>query len=256
MGEGVFVKTRPGAPAAYFQREADGLRWLTAAGGAPTVEVLHVAADRLELVRIPSGTPTAESAHIFGRELARTHAAGALAYGCAPPSTLTGDGYIADAPLPFGEWASFGVFYADARVTPYLDVVPSLKSRPVFKELLSRLHAEDPTVIGPPEPPSRIHGDLWSGNVMWSADDGRAWLIDPAAHGGHRETDLAMLALFGAPHLAEILRGYQEDRALSPGWQSRIALHQVHPLLVHAALFGGHYAAQAEAAARTALRSS
>ena len=93
---------------------------------------------------------------------------------------------------------------------------------------------------GPAEPPARIHGDLWSGNVHWAAD-GRAWLVDPAAHGGHRETDLAMLALFGAPHLDRILAAYDEADPLADGWQHRVALHQLHPLLVHAVLFGGGY---------------
>ena len=84
--------------------------------------------------------------------------------------------------------------------------------------------------------------------------DGR-WrvLIDPAAHGGHRETDLAMLALFGCPYLEAVLDGYQSVRVLSPGWERRIGLHQLYPLLAHVALFGAGYARQAEAAARSAL---
>jgi fructosamine-3-kinase len=101
--------------------------------------------------------------------------------------------------------------------------------------------------VGPPEPPARLHGDLWSGNVLWGADD-RAWLIDPAAHGGHRESDLAMLALFGAPHLDAIVDGYGSAAPLAGGWRSRVALHQAWPLLVHAALFGGGYGASAVAA--------
>ena len=73
---------------------------------------------------------------------------------------------------------------------------------------------------GPHEPPSRIHGDLWSGNVVWSSD-GSGYLVDPAAHGGHRETDLAMLALFGAPHLARLLEAYDEAAPLA----RRLARH-------------------------------
>ncbi len=105
---------------------------------------------------------------------------------------------------------------------------------------------------GPPEPPARLHGDLWSGNVLWGAD-GHAWLIDPAAHGGHRESDMAMLALFGAPQLESILDGYDEVHPLAPGWQRRVPLHQTWPLLVHAALFGRGYRRQALDAARRAL---
>jgi fructosamine-3-kinase len=108
-------------------------------------------------------------------------------------------------------------------------------------------------LAGPPEPPSRIHGDLWSGNVLWSG--ARGCLIDPAAHGGHRETDLAMLALFGAPHLPEILQAYVATTPLADGWRSRVPLHQLHPLLVHVCLFGAVYVPQLVDAARMALSS-
>lgn len=104
-------------------------------------------------------------------------------------------------------------------------------------------------VEDPGEPPARLHGDLWSGNVLWGAD-GRAWLIDPAAHGGHRETDLAMLRLFGCPHLERVLAAYQETVPLAGGWMERVGLHQLFPLLVHTVLFGRGYAEQAVAAAR------
>ncbi|MBB5787000.1 fructosamine-3-kinase [Jiangella mangrovi] len=97
-----------------------------------------------------------------------------------------------------------------------------------------------------------IHGDLWAGNVLWTERD--AHLVDPAAHGGHRETDLAMLTLFGLPHLDRVLAAYDEAAPLAPGWRERTALHQLHPVLVHAVLFGGSYGAQAGQLARQALR--
>ena len=101
---------------------------------------------------------------------------------------------------------------------------------------------------GGDEPPARIHGDLWPGNLLWAGD--RVWLIDPAAHGGHRETDLATLALFGgAPHLDRILAGYQEEWPLADGWRQRVPLHQLHLLLVHTALFGAGWRAAVRAAA-------
>uniref|UniRef100_UPI001C3F20C7 fructosamine kinase family protein n=1 Tax=Nocardia concava TaxID=257281 RepID=UPI001C3F20C7 len=137
-------------------------------------------------------------------------------------------------------------------MAPYLSAAaPDLG--PDGIRLLERVIARITDLAGPPEPPSRIHGDLWSGNILWSQD--RALLIDPAAHGGHRETDLAMLALFGAPHLDRILAAYQEAAPLNPGWRQRVPLHQLHPLLVHVVLFGASYRGMLLAAAAAALAS-
>ncbi len=99
-------------------------------------------------------------------------------------------------------------------------------------------------LTGPPEPPARLHGDLWGGNVMADAE-GRPWLIDPSAYGGHREVDLAMLRLFGAPS-ERVFAAYAEVAPLPEGWEDRVQLWQLLPLLVHAVLFGGSYRAAAE----------
>jgi fructosamine-3-kinase len=103
-------------------------------------------------------------------------------------------------------------------------------------------------LAGPPEPPARLHGDLWGGNVLTGAD-GHGWLIDTVAYGGHREVDLAMLQLFGAPS-PRILEAYREASPLADGYEDRIGLWQLFPLLVHAVLFGGRYGASAERTAR------
>jgi len=107
-----------------------------------------------------------------------------------------------------------------------------------------------PALAGPPEPPARLHGDLWGGNVL-AARDGSPWLIDPAAYGGHREVDLAMLRLFGAPP-PRTLAAYAEVRPLAEGHEARVPLWQLLPLLVHAALFGGGYGAAVLRAAQQA----
>src|SRR3954451_24222802 len=106
---------------------------------------------------------------------------------------------------------------------------------------------------GPPDPPARVPGDLWSGNLLWGAD-GQAWLVDAAAaHGGHRETDLAMLQWFGAPDLEEILAAYVEARPLAPGWRDRVALPQLHPMLFPRGLFGRPSGDRGPSSGRTLL---
>ncbi|WP_346085044.1 fructosamine kinase family protein, partial [Streptomyces thermocarboxydus] len=144
-------------------------------------------------------------------------------------------------------------WYAEHRVLPYLRRAVDAGAMDAGEAaVVERVCARLPELAGPAEPPARLHGDLWSGNVLWGAD-GRVHVIDPAAHGGHRETDLAMLALFGCPLLDAVLEGYQEVAPLAEGWRERVGVHQLFPLLVHAVLFGRGYAGQALAAARSAL---
>jgi fructosamine-3-kinase len=96
------------------------------------------------------------------------------------------------------------------------------------------------------EPPSRLHGDLWGGNRVVDST-GVSWLVDPAAHGGHREFDLAMMRLFGG-FSDQCFRSYSERARLGDGWEQRVRLHQIAPLVVHAVKFGGGYVAAASAA--------
>jgi fructosamine-3-kinase len=170
-----------------------------------------------------------------------------------PDSALPDSAPLDGAPLGNAGEADWGSWYAERRLVPYLrrardgGALSAADALPV-EAVIDRIRE----LAGPPEPPSRIHGDLWAGNVLWPG--GRGALIDPAAHGGHRETDLAMLALFGAPYLDEIVRAYDATVPLAEGWRSRVPLHQLHPLLVHACLFGASYVPQVTAAARQALR--
>ncbi|WP_428956795.1 fructosamine kinase family protein [Streptomyces sp. cg35] len=249
-GHVVMVK-RAGSPDAV-RAEAAGLRWLADAGAVAVPRTYGHDAGRLVTDRVADGRATAKSATRFGRDLAALHAAGAPAFG-APPPGGPAEAFIGLAPMrnvPGTDWPQW---YAEHRVLPYLrlavdDGTLSAAEARTVEKVLGLL----PGLAGPAEPPARLHGDLWNGNVLWGPG-GAAWLIDPAAHGGHRETDLAMLRLFGAPHLRQILDGYQDAAPLAAGWQDRVPLHQLFPLLVHTVLFGRGYAEQVLAAARSLL---
>ena len=237
-GTTALMKTHPRPPEGFFAAEARGLRWLADAGGAPVPDVLAGDEECVIIRWVEQGKPTTEAAVGFGTELAATHAAGAPSYG------LDRDGFIGRLPLanePAPTWAEF---YAERRIRPYLRMglergAVSAGQAATVESVLERL----PELV-PEEPPARLHGDLWNGNVLWGLD-GHAWLIDPATYGGHRETDLAMLALFGLPHLGRVTAAYAEASPLADGWQDRIGVHQLFPLLVHACHFGGGYAARA-----------
>ncbi|MGZ4437688.1 MAG: fructosamine kinase family protein [Nocardioidaceae bacterium] len=251
-GTSALVKTRPHAPAGFFRREAAGLRWLAAADGVAVPTVLAAEDDCLVLAWVETARPTPEAAEQLGQALARTHAAGADCFG-APPEGAEGDGWIGTLPLPSRGATTWPEFYATRRVLPYLKLARDrggISAADVASvEAVVRRIVE---LAGPDEPPARLHGDLWSGNLLWGAG-GVPWVVDPAAHGGHRESDLAMLALFGCPQLPRVLAAYAEATPLADGWEDRVLLHQLFPLLVHACLFQGGYGARAGQAARALL---
>ena len=244
------VKRRPDAPAGFFEAEAAGLAWLAAAGGVRTAGVAAVSPGRIELERVDETRPDPGAAEAFGAALARTHAAGARAFG-APPDGWHGPMFIGRRPLPAASEPGWGRFYARDRVLPYLEIAEEVGDTTPAEGRLVR-EALEVVIAGAfddDEPPARLHGDLWNGNVLWSAHG--VVLIDPAAHGGHRETDLAMLALFGCPHLDLVLAAYDAAAPLRDGWRERVPLHQLHPLAVHAAGHGrGYGIALADAAER------
>lgn len=258
LSDGGQVVAKRGAGPNASRAEATGLLWLGQHRDVPIPAVHGYDDEWLVMDFVAAGAPTPDAAEAFGRGLAQLHLRGAPAFGSPPPNGPA-DAWMGLAPMrnePHDDWPSF---YARHRIEPYVrdcvdqGLLTTIQAG-VFGEVCARL----PDLAGPPEPPARLHGDAWSGNVHWSSD-GRAWLIDPAAHGGHRETDLAMLRLFGTPLLDRILGAYAEaaqdaGAPLAPGWQDRVALHQLFPLLVHAVLFGGGYVRQSLDAAHTALR--
>jgi fructosamine-3-kinase len=251
-GRRAFVKSRRDAEAVEYETEAAGLAWLAEPGALRVPAVLGAGGGDpafLALEWIEEGQLDAVGEEELGRGLASLHAAGAPAFG-APPGT--GPLRIGPLVLPNDPAPDWPGFYAEQRLHPLLAPAAdggALSGAGV--RAVERVCETADELAGPPEPPARLHGDLWSGNVLGGAD-GRPWLVDPAAYGGHREVDLAMLRLFGDPG-PRVLGAYAEAAPLADGHEERLALWQLFPLLVHTVLFGGSYGARAEQAALSAL---
>lgn len=244
-----FVKRRADAPPGFFAWEAAGLAWLAESGGTAVVGVREVGDTHIGLDRVHTAPATRAAAEQFGATLADTHAAGAPSFGAAAPGWI-GDGWIGRQRLPIRSFERWGEFYATDRLMPYARAAHRIGnlSDSALRDidgLGARLTAGE---FDDDTRPARIHGDLWGGNVLYRAAAGgpAAVLIDPAAHGGHGLTDLAMLALFGTEHLDRVRSAYVEAAHLRPDWPELIGLHQLHPLLVHAVTHGPGYGLQAE----------
>jgi fructosamine-3-kinase len=246
-GREAFVKTRDRPHPGEYAAEAAGLRWLADAGCVRTPAVFDVAEGYLALQWLEVGSLGAAGAEELGRGLASAHLAGAPCFG--DPGFI-GAARIGDVVLDNEPAEQWGAFYAQRRLAPLarrgLEVGRVSTS---CAQAVERVCERIEELTGEREPPARLHGDLWGGNVL-SDRDGRPWLIDPCAYGGHREVDLAMLRLFGAPGGERTFAAYEEVAPLAEGWRERVDLYQLLPLLVHAVLFGGGYGASAERAAR------
>ena len=248
-GTTALMKTHHHAPEGFFDAEVRGLRWLAEAepsGGVAVPEVLAHDHECLILRWVEPGKTTVDAAVGFGQALARTHRCRADGFGADH------DGFIGRLPMPNRSAPGWPEFYATRRVLPYLKLARDRGAATdddaaAIERVVGRLDE-----LVPEEPPARLHGDLWNGNVLWGLD-GTCRVIDPAAYGGHREVDLAMLALFGLPHLQRAMDAYEQEHPLADGWRDRVGLHQLFPLLVHACLFGGGYATRAAETARRYL---
>jgi fructosamine-3-kinase len=225
-GRTVFVKSHADPPPGMFAAEADGLEWLRA-GALRVPRVIAVAEGWLALEWLDlEGRPDPAT---LGRGLAALHALGAPSFGYAHAN------YLATLPQDNAPERDWPTFYVEHRLRPLCR-----RAKLGVDRELDRLRARA-DLFGPAEPPARLHGDLWWGNV--AACRGEPVILDPAVYGGHREIDLAMLALFGGLPDA-LIAAYDETYPLADGWQERIALHQLYPLAAHACLFGGGYAAR------------
>jgi fructosamine-3-kinase len=246
-GTRVFLKTNGAASPAMFPAEARGLDWLRAAGELRVPEVLAVSSGRagepsfLVLELITPGHRRADFDERLGRGLARLHRFGAPRFG------LDHDNFIGSLPqsnTPSTTWAEL---YWQERLEPQLlRAVAAGQASARMRDGFARLAGRLASLVGRAEPPARLHGDLWGGNLHVD-EQGEPCLIDPAAYAGHREMDLAMMRLFGG-FSEQVFRAYEEEWPLAPGHAERIALYQLYPLMVHVNLFGGGYAESVERA--------
>ena len=248
LGDGrrVFVKTGAAAPAGMYAAERRGLAWLAAARALRVPECIAVADGDagprfLVLEWLEPGRRCRDFDERLGRGLALLHGAGAPGFG------LDHDNFIGPLPQANAPRPTWAEFWGRQRLAPQLAraVVAGRVDAALRRRLEQHIERLD-DVVGPAEPPARLHGDLWSGNVHADAA-GRPCLVDPAVYGGHREVDLAMLQLFGAPG-PRFFAAYEEVWPLAAGWRARVPLYQLYPLLVHVNLFGGSYVAQLDAA--------
>ncbi|HKY17073.1 MAG TPA: fructosamine kinase family protein [Microthrixaceae bacterium] len=242
-GRVVFVKTREDPPPGMFEAEAASLRWLAETATVRVPEPLTWDETHLVLAWIEHGRSTPTTDAELGTDLAGLHLAPAGRFGLAEPANL------ATIPLDNTPTDTWPEFLRARRLEPLVRLAVErgaidTDATATFDRLLDDV-AEH---CGPAEPPARLHGDLWSGNVLVDAG-GHPWLVDPSSYGGHREVDLAMLDLFGGL-TSDIVDAYDERHPLASGWRDRLAFNQLLPLLVHAVLFGGGYGARAERIAR------
>ncbi len=239
----VFAKTHRAPPPEFFPTEAAGLTWLRDSGAVAVPEVLSVDDDLLVLEWIAEGAPTATTEADLGRALARLHRSGAPCFGRSDRRT-TGSRRLPNDPCDTWE-----EFYATQRLVPLARLAGDADALPAPSvRRLEQVAGRLTELGGPAEPPARLHGDLWAGNRLVDAR-GRSWLIDPAAHGGHREFDLAMMRLFGG-YGTDCFAAYAEEYPLEERHERRVPLHQLAPLVVHAIKFGGGYVGAVDRALR------
>ena len=223
-----------------FEAEAKGLSLLHSTGTIKIPEVILTGEAEgksyLVLEYIEAGRRRKDFYQDFGIKLAALHRHSSSAFG------LDHDNYIGSLPQSNSQHSSWVEFFITERLQKQIALarnsgVISNSTIQQFNNLFRSL----PEFI-PDERPSLIHGDLWNGNYMMAAD-GSACLIDPAVYYGHREMDLGMSGLFGG-FSQEFYESYHEAFPLAPGFEERVDIHNLYPLMVHVNLFGGGYLSQ------------
>jgi fructosamine-3-kinase len=245
-GRRLFVKANARSPRGMFDAEARGLAWLGEASALRVPRVLAVSPPGdgpqfLALELVGSTAPARDFDERLGQGLAALHRHGAPGFG------LDHDNFVGRLPQQNGPLATWAEFYRARRLEPQLKrAADAGLASTGMRRGFERLFAELPELLGPEEPPARLHGDLWGGNLLCD-EAGEPCLIDPAVYGGHREIDLAMMRLFGG-FGARVFAAYREVAPLAAGYEERVALFQLYPLMVHVNLFGGGYVGSVESA--------
>ena len=269
MNNAVYKKSRLYAPERFFECEGKGLKWLSEAhkyGGPRVAEVFDWGNGYLNIERIDTHSATPLAAFEFGAALAHMHDYGAKYFGEAPADY---DGTCYFGPLsdpvemPTGTWSNVIDYLADGRLRPMVELgIARGELTKSDLDLTNEVIDALPDLLGKAaeDKPARVHGDLWSGNVLWTkSSDGEhteAVLIDPAAHGGHREEDLAMLHLFGISYFKQILDGYQSVHPLKAGFEQRMIIWQLYPIAGHCVFFGGGYVSEYRNMCKSLIKSS
>lgn len=232
---GTFVlKLNDSAPADFFAVEAAGLDALAATQSISLPLVLGQSSkgdvNYLLLEYLEPRPAQQRDWQLFGESLAQLHRQRQPYFGWER------DNYIGSLPQRNRQKQSWAAFFREERLLPQIEAAAA--------HIPSKLHAELDELMGrleqlfPKEPPSLLHGDLWSGNAH-ACSQGIA-AIDPAVYFGHREMDLGMTQLFGG-FPAVFLEAYRANYPLKSGWKERLELCNLYPLLVHLNLFGRSY---------------
>ncbi|MFH5832628.1 fructosamine kinase family protein [Halalkalibaculum sp. DA3122] len=237
-----FLKWNTATEADLFAKEVRGLALLRSAETdlivPRVIEQATYNGDKgyllLEYIEEGSGSPASSKA--FGRELAALHKTRHTRYG------LDHNNYIGKLPQSnywHDEWIDF---FIQERMEPQVSMaVDAGKLSGSVHSSFQRMYQRLPGIF-PDEPPSLLHGDLWGGNYFFNSD-GKAAIYDPAVYYGNREMEISFTKMFGG-FSPEFYRAYNDVWPLSPDFNSRKDIYNLYPLLVHANLFGGHYARQ------------